>query len=251
MILSLVLLAPGLAASAAQAPREVVVFAAASLEGALDAVAAMAAQRTGVAVRTTYDGTAILARRIEAGAPADIFVAADGQWMDYLGERQLVQAATRVNLVGNRLALIAARQSRLQLPIRPGFPIGRALGDGRLAMADPDDAPAGRYGRAALTRLGVWDDVAARIAPSDDVRGALAAVAGGEAPLGIVFQSDVAAEPNVRVVAVFPADTHPRIVYPAAVTTRASPDARRVLDVMASADARAVFRRRGFQPPPR
>ena len=231
--------------------RDVIVFAAVSLKGALDDVARLVQQRTGLGVRLSYAGTALLARQIEEGAPADLFVSADEQWMDYLVERRLIQAGTRVDLIGNRLVLIAPRASAIQLPIAPGFPLARALGEGRLAIADPVNVPAGRYGKAALTKLGVWDSVARRVAPADNVRAALTFVARGEAPLGIVYQSDVVAEPNVRVVAIFPADTHPRIVYPAALTSRARPDARRVLDVIASADARAVFSRHGFQPPAR
>jgi molybdate transport system substrate-binding protein len=249
--LSVLLLCLGAATATVRAQRDVVVFAAVSLKGALDDVAITVKQRTGLGIRPSYAGTPLLARQIEEGAPADIFLAADEQWMDYLAERKLVVPASRVNLVGNRLVLIAPRESRVQLPIEPGFPLGRALGSGRLAIADPVNVPAGRYGKAALTRLGVWDSVAGRLAQADNVRAALSFVARGEVPLGIVYQSDVAAEPNVRVVAVFPADTHPPIVYPAALTTRATRDARRVLDAIVSAEARAVFQRHGFPPPPR
>lgn len=248
LVASFVVLCLGLAASTAQAQRDVVLFAAVSLKGALDEVAVMVKQRTGVSVRTSYAGSSLLARQIEEGAPADIFVSADEQWMDYLVERRLIQAASRVNLVSNRLVLIAPRESTVQLPLQPGFPLAHALGDGRLAIADHVNVPAGRYGKAALTKLGVWDSISGRLAPADNVRAALAFVARGEVPLGIVYQSDVVAEPGVRVVAIFPADTHPRILYPAALTTRASGEARRVLDVIASAEARAVFQRHGFQP---
>ena len=249
IVVSLALVCLAVATSAAQGRRDVVVFAAVSLKGALDEVAQMVRQRTALVMRPSYAGTPLLARQIEEGAPADIFVSADEQWMDYLAERKLIQTATRVNVVGNRLVLIAPVGSSVQLPIAPGFPLGRALGDGRLAIADPANVPAGRYGKAALTKLGVWESVAARVAPADNVRAALSFVARGETPLGIVYQSDVVAEPNVRVVAIFPADTHPRILYPAALTTRAAREARRVLDVIASPEAVAVFRRHGFQPP--
>jgi molybdate transport system substrate-binding protein len=168
--------------SAAPAQGDVVVFAAASLKGALDEVAVMVKRRTGVGMRTSYAGTPLLARQIEEGAPADVFVSADEQWMDYLAARKLIVPASRVNVVSNRLVLIAPRDSKVQLPIAPGFALARALGTGRLAVADPVNVPAGRYGKAALTTLGVWESVASRLAPADNVRAALAFVARGEAP---------------------------------------------------------------------
>jgi molybdate transport system substrate-binding protein len=234
----------------AQAPRAVLVFAAVSLKGALDEVGALVAQRTGVALTPSYAGTSLLARQIEAGAPADIFVAADEQWMDYAAERRLIVPATRVDVVGNRLVLIAPADRVPALRIAPGFALAAALGaGGRLAVADPVNVPAGRYGKTALTALGVWDSVATRLAPADNVRAALAFVARGEAPLGIVYQSDVIAEPTVAVVGTFPESTHPRIVYPAALTIRARPEAKAVLGVIASAEARAVFVKHGFVAP--
>jgi len=234
----------------AQEPRSVLVFAAVSLKGALDEVGALVVRRTGVTLKPSYAATSLLARQIEEGAPADIFVAADEQWMDYLAERRLIAPASRLDLVGNRLVLIAPKDRVPALVIAPGFGLAAALGaGGRLAVADPVNVPAGRYGKAALTTLGVWDSVASRLAPADNVRAALAFVARGEAPLGIVYASDVVAEPGVRVVDTFPASTHPRIVYPAALTIRASTDAADVLAVIGSADARAVFLKHGFLAP--
>jgi molybdate transport system substrate-binding protein len=233
----------------AQAARSVLVFAAVSLKGALDEVGTLVQQRTGVALKTSYAGTSVLAKQIEEGAPAEIFVSADEQWMDYVAERRLIQPASRVDLVGNRLVLIAPAGSKVALEIGKGFPLAQALGSGRLAVADTTNVPAGRYGKAALTSLGVWDRVAAKLAPADNVRAALAFVARGETPLGIVYQSDVVAEPGVRVVGTFPAATHPPIRYPAALTTRASKDAAAVLAVLASADARALFLKHGFTAP--
>jgi molybdate transport system substrate-binding protein len=228
----------------------VLVFAAASLKGALDDVGALVAQRTGVTMKMSYAATSLLAKQIEAGAPADIFMAADEQWMDYVAERKLIAPGSRVNVVSNRLVLIAPTGKVPQLTIAPGFGIARALGDGgRLAIADPANVPAGRYAKAALTFLGVWDTIANRLAPGDNVRAALAFVARGEAPLGIVYASDVTAEPGVAVVDTFPQESHPRIVYPAALTVRAKSGAKRVLEVMASAEARAVFVRHGFLAP--
>ena len=237
------------AAPDALPPRTVLVFAAVSLKGALDELAGLVRQRTGVALKPSYAGTSLLARQIEAGAPAEIFVSADEQWMDYVAARRLIQPASRRDLAGNRLVLIAPAGSRVALAIAPGFPLAQALGGGRLAVADTTNVPAGRYGRAALITLGVWDAVAAKLAPADNVRAALAFVARGETPLGIVYASDVVAEPGVRVVGTFPASTHPPIRYPAALTTRASTEAAAVLAVLASAEARPVFVRHGFVPP--
>ena len=166
----------------------VLVFAAASMKGALDEVGALVTRRTGVAMKTSYAATSTLAKQIEEGAPADIFVSADEQWMDYIAERRLITAASRVDLVANRLVLIAPKDRVPTLTIGKGFPIAGALGPGgRLAVADPASVPAGRYGKAALTSLGVWDSVASRLAPADNVRAALQFVARGEAPLGIVY----------------------------------------------------------------
>jgi molybdate transport system substrate-binding protein len=234
----------------AQAPQAVLVFAAASMKGALDEVGAIVTQRTGVAMKVSYAATSTLAKQIEEGAPADIFVSADEQWMDYVAERQLIAPASRVNVVSNRLVLIAPKDRLPALAIAPGFGLAAALGpSGRLAVADPASVPAGRYGRAALTALGVWPSVASRLAPADNVRAALAFVARGEAPLGIVYQSDVIAEPGVAIVGTFPERTHPPIVYPAALTVRARPGAKAVLAVIASAEARAVFVKHGFVAP--
>lgn len=238
------------AAADPRAPRSVLVFAAISLKGALDEVGALVARRTGVTLTPSYAATSLLARQIEAGAPADIFVAADEQWMDYVAERSLIAPASRLDVAGNRLVLIAPKDRVPSLRIAPGFALAAALGGGgRLALADPVNVPAGRYGKAALTTLGVWDSVARRLAPADNVRAALAFVARGEAPLGIVYPSDVVAEAGVRVVGTFPAHTHPPIHYPAALTTRASTEAGAVSAVLASAEARAVFLTHGFTAP--
>jgi molybdate transport system substrate-binding protein len=234
----------------AQAPRSVLVFAAASMKGALDVVGAIVARRTGVALKVSYAATSTLARQIEEGAPADIFVSADEQWMDYLAERRLIAPASRLDLVSNRLVLIAPKDRVPALTIAPGFAIAPALGaTGRLAIADPASVPAGRYGKAALTALGVWPGVASRLAPADNVRAALQFVARGEAPLGIVYASDVVAEPAVAVVGTFPAGSHPPILYPAALTVRANANAQTALDAIASMEARALFVKHGFVAP--
>jgi molybdate transport system substrate-binding protein len=228
--------------SAPAAARPVMVFAAASLKTALDEIA----PGYGKAVTASYGASSALAKQIAAGAPADLFISADLDWMDWVAERRLIRPASRVDLLGNRLVLIAAADNPLSLAIAPGFPLARALGQGRLAIADPGAVPAGRYGRAALQRLGVWPELEARAARTENVRAALALVARGEAPLGIVYATDAAAEPKVRVVDRFPEATHPPIVYPAALTIDALPEAADFLAYLRSPEARARFERQGF-----
>jgi molybdate transport system substrate-binding protein len=181
-----------------------VVFAAASLKNALDAIADDWRRETGKHATISYAASSTLAKQIENGAPADLFISADRDWMDYLAQRKLIDAKSRVDLLGNRLVLIAPKDNKTDLVIRPGFDLAAALGDSRLAMADPAAVPAGLYGKAALETLGVWSSVAKRVAAAENVRAALLLVARGEAPLGIVYQTDAAAEPGVRVVATFP-----------------------------------------------
>jgi len=225
---------------------EVLVFAAASLQTVLDALVEPAASSTGVRMRMSYAASSALARQIENGAPAGIFISADLDWMDYLAERKLVQAASRVNLAGNRLVLIAPKAQPVSLHIAPGFPIATALGANRLALANPDSVPAGRYAKAALTALHVWDSVAAKIAAAETVRVALTLVARGEARLGIVYATDAKAEPKVIVVDTFAESLHPAIVYPAALLPSATPQAARILDFLKSDAARKVFQAQGF-----
>ncbi len=250
----------GLAVAASAGPRaqaeapssnDVLIFAAASLQTALDALAGPAREATGVTIRVSYAGSSALARQIENGAPADLFISADLEWMDYLAARKLIRPASRVTLVGNELVLIAPRASPVALTIAPGFPLAAALGRSRLALADPEAVPAGRYARAALTSLGVWDSVAARIAAAENVRAALRLVARGEAPLGIVYRTDALVEPAVVDVGAFPAATHPAIVYPAALTAAASPAAAAVLAFLRGPAARRVFQAQGFSVPGR
>jgi molybdate transport system substrate-binding protein len=235
----------------AQAPvGTVTVFAAASLKNVLDELSGVCGQTTGAALRMSYAASSTLARQIEAQADADVFVSADEEWMDYVMSRGLMQPATRVSVAGNRLVLIAPRDSTQTLTISAGMPIAQALGTGRLALADPAAVPAGKYARAALSSLGVWNSVADRIAPAENVRAALLLVSRGEAPLGIVYQTDAAADAGVRVVATFPESLHPPIVYPAAVTARGGDLARRVLACLRDLPAQSVFLRHGFLAPP-
>jgi len=191
----------------------------------------------------------VLAKQIEAGAPADVFFSADREWMDYLGQRGLLKSGSRRDLLGNALVLIAPSDSALRLKIAPGFDLAGALGGGRLATGDPDSVPAGLYARAALTQLRVWERVSDHLIRAENVRTALAYVARGEAPLGIVYQTDAQAEKRVRVVAVFPADSHPPIVYPIALTVNARVLAARYLEFLGGEAARQIFVQRGFVAP--
>jgi molybdate transport system substrate-binding protein len=232
----------------AGAADNVVVFAAASLKNALDDVVAAQTKMTGQKIVVSYAASSALARQIEAGAPADIFFSADQEWMDYLDQRTLIERASRVNLLRNRIVLIAPSDSKSTLRIAPGFAMAAALGGERLAMADPASVPAGKYGKAALEALGVWKDVQARVARADNVRVALLFVARGEAPLGIVYSTDAVVERKVRVIDEFPESTHPPIVYPAAlVAGRNHAGAKALLARLAQPAARAVFSKYGFR----
>src|SRR5581483_967889 len=214
----------------ANEPNTVLVFDAASLTDVVDELGHEFAQRTHVQVKSSPAASSALAKQIEAGALADVFFSADLEWMDYLEQRKLLRPGTRHEVVRNRLVLIAPADSKLTLKIAPGFDLSRALGGGRLATGDPDSVPVGKYAQAALEKLGAWNTVSSQLVRAENVRAALAFVARGEAPLGIVYRTDALAENRVRIVDVFPEDSHPRIVYPIALTMRASPEARRFVD---------------------
>jgi molybdate transport system substrate-binding protein len=223
------------------------VFAAASLQTALNAIAADWKAATGTEAAFSYAASSALAKQIESGAPADVFASADLRWMDHAEGKGLLRPGTRRTLLGNDLVLIAPADSAVALTPAPGFPLAAALGDGRLALGAPDTVPAGAYAKAALTALGVWEAVEPRTAGVENVRAALMLVARGEAPLGVVYRTDAMAEPAVRIVAAFPADSHPEIVYPFALTaTSAHPRAAAFLDHLGSPAARAVFAAQGF-----
>lgn len=224
----------------------IVVFGAASLTNALSDLGDAFTKQTSIAVKFSFAATSTLARQIESGAPADVFFSADVDWMDYLQARNLVQRASRRNLLGNRLVLIAPSDNMIMLKIRPDFPLATALGNKRLATGDPDSVPAGRYAQAALTHLGVWNQVVDRLIRADSVRSALAFVDRGEAPLGIVYETDAMLDKHVRIVDVFPATSHPPIVYPIALTVRAKPDAAKFVAYVASPAADPVFKSYGF-----
>lgn len=230
-------------------PAGPLVLAAASLQESLTAAADAWAAGGHPHPRLSFAGSSVLARQIGAGAPADLFISADEQWMDDVAAKGRIEPATRRAFLANRLVLIAPRSRPQRLAIGAHFPLARALGTGRLAMADPDAVPAGLYGKAALTTLGVWQSVAAKVARADNVRGALLLVERGEAPLGIVYATDARASAGVIVAGVFPASSHPPITYPIArLKGAASPDAEGFRAFLLSRDGRAIFTRYGFLP---
>ena len=230
---------------------EVRVFAAASMKESLDAVGKQFEMAKGHKVIVSYAASSALAKQIENGAPADLFISADLDWVDYIEQRKLTVAGSRTNLLGNALVLIAPADSPVRLRIEPKFPIAQALAGGKLSMANPDAVPAGKYGKAALEKLGVWDSVSASSVRAENVRAALAYVSRGEAPLGIVYRTDALADKGVRIVDTFPADTHPPIVYPAVlIAASRAPEARALLDFLKTPDAAAIWRRYGFTTAP-
>jgi molybdate transport system substrate-binding protein len=244
LALALAVAASALPAAAA----DLLVFAAASLKDALDDANAAYRKDGGGTVIVSYAASPVLAKQIEQGAPADLFISADEDWMDYLAGKNGIKKDSRGDLLGNDIVLVAAAAKAEPVAIEPGFPLARLLGGGRLSMADTNSVPAGKYGKAALTALGVWDQVKDRIAQAENVRAALLLVARGEAPFGIVYKTDAAAEPGVKVVGTFPSNTHPPIVYPIALTAESKhPDAAKYLAWLRSPAAAPYFEKQGFQ----
>jgi molybdate transport system substrate-binding protein len=227
--------------------RSVAVFAAASLKSVLDETA-KAMQPKGAKQVVSLAASSALAKQIELGAPADLFISADSDWMDYLASKSLIRPETRTNIATNSLVLIAPAASMASIELKPGAGIAALLGEGRLAVADVKAVPAGKYAKAALESLQIWSALESRLAQSENVRAALALVSRGESPLGIVYGSDARSDPSVRIVAVFPDSTHPAIVYPAAVTAAAqSPDAAAsLIRFLTSPEGRAVLSANGF-----
>lgn len=232
----------------AAAARDVMVFAAATLQDALDEATARFQTESHIGIPVSYGPSATLVKQIENGAPADIFISADAHWMDQAEHEGLLDPASRFDLLSSRLVLIAARDSSASVDIKPGFDLGALLGSGRLAMCDPMMMPAGRYGRAALQSLGVWDSVKDRVAQAATVRAAMIYVSRGEAPLGIVFDTDAVADKSVKIIGSFPRESHPPIVYPVALTATggANPDAARFLDFLKSPGAKSIFESHGY-----
>ncbi len=218
--LLLAVLTPQIAA----AQESVTVFAAASLKNALDDVNAAFTAQTNIKATSSYAASSALARQLDSGAPADVFISADLEWMDYAVGKKTVDAASRINLLGNRLVLIAGKDSKLgDVAIGPGFDIARLAGNDRIAVADTNSVPAGKYAKTALTNLGAWAAAEPKLARAENVRGSFAFVARGETPIGIVYETDAKVEPNVKIIGVFPDGSHPPVTYPVAATANAKP----------------------------
>ncbi|MEK1887812.1 MAG: molybdate ABC transporter substrate-binding protein [Phyllobacterium sp.] len=231
----------------AQAQEKVTVFAAASLKNALDDIAAAWMKESGKETAISYAASSALAKQIESGAPADIFVSADLDWMDYVAKKNLIKADSRKNLLGNRIVLVAGKDKGEPVEIKKGFDLAKLLGDGRLAMGAVDSVPAGKYGKEALEKLGVWSSVEKKVAGAESVRAALLLVSRGEAPYGIVYQTDAAADKEVKIVGTFPEDSHKPIIYPIALLAESkNPDAVSLLDYIKSEKAVPFFEKQGF-----
>ena len=228
--------------------KTITVFAAASMKNALDEVDSLFTKQSGIKVVASYAASSSLMKQIEQGAPADVFLSADIDWMDYGIKHNLIKNDTRKDLLGNRLVLIAAKNSKIgNVSIAPGFDLAALAGSGRIATGDVRAVPAGLYAKAALEKLGIWSSVESKIAMAENVRAALVLVARGEAPLGIVYETDAKVDPSVKIVGVFPEDSHPPIIYPVAMTKDAKPDAAQYLAFLTTPEARAVFERYGFR----
>lgn len=234
------------APKAADAKSTVIVFAAASMKNALDELATKWEQKSGQSIKISYAASSTLAKQLEQDAPASIFISADEDWMNYVAGKSLIKADSRSNLLGNKLVLIAPKDSSVKLELKPGADLAKALAGGRLAMGNVDSVPAGKYGKAALEKLGLWDSISNKLAQAESVRAALALVSRGEAPLGVVYKTDAAADPNVKVVATFPAGSHPAIIYPIALTANASEGAGAFLKYLKSPEAAPSFEAQGF-----
>ena len=245
-------IAAAVACGTLQAPTQaqgsdIVIFAAASLKDALDAINAEWQKETGKKATISYAASSVLGKQIEQDAAAQIFISADLNWMDYVEQKKLIKPKSRVNLLGNRIVLIARKDNAQPIEIRQGFDLAKLVGRGHLALANVDSVPAGKYAKAALEKLDVWPSVAGKLAQSADVRDALLRVSRGQAPVGIVYQTDAATDQNVTIIGTFPDNTHPPIVYPMALTTKASnPDAAAFYAYLRSSKATAEFEAQGF-----
>ena len=239
-------LQPPAAAQKAQG-EDLVIFAAASLKNALDAANAQWQKETNKSAKISYAASSALAKQIEQGAPAQMFISADLDWMEYLAGKNLIKADTRSNFLGNRIVPVAPKDKAQPIEIKSGFDLAKVLGDGRLSMANVEAVPAGKYGKAALEKLGAWGSVSGKIAQAENVRAALLLVSRGEAPAGIVYQTDAASDPSVAIIGTFPTDSHPPIIYPIALTAGTDhPDAAAFLAYLKSAKAKPFFDAQGF-----
>jgi molybdate transport system substrate-binding protein len=233
--------------TSASAQETLIVFAAASMKNAVDDINAAFAAKTSIKVNASYAASSALAKQIEQGAPADLFASADLDWMDYGSQKKFIKDDTRVNLLGNRLVLIAPKDSKLSdVSIGQGFDLAKLAGDGRIATGDVRAVPVGKYAKAALEKLGAWAAVEPKMAMAENVRAALSLVARGEAPLGIVYETDAKIEPNVKIVGAFPQDSYPPITYPVALTVNAKPAAMQYLSFLRSQTAKVIFEKYGF-----
>jgi molybdate transport system substrate-binding protein len=247
LLSALVLFAAATIASASAQEKTVTVFAAASMTSALNDIHAAFTRKTGIKVVPSYAASSALMKQIEAGAPADVFASADVPWVEYGIDKKVLMPETRVDLLGNRLVLIAPKLSRIDnVNIGAGFDLATLAGDGRIATGDVKAVPVGRYAKAALEKLGAWDRAEAKFAMADNVRAALVFVARGEAALGIVYATDARIESNVKVIGIFPADSHPPIVYPVALTTADKGTGKEYLAFLRSREAKAIFEKFGF-----
>lgn len=235
------------AAPAAAKDKILTIFAAASMKNALDELNTAYTAKTGVKVVASYAASSALAKQLEQGAPADAFISADTDWMDYSTAKKTINEPTRINLLGNKIVLIAPKDSKLgNVAIGAGFDLAKLAGDGRVATGDVKAVPVGKYAKAALEKLGAWQAAEPKFAMAESVRAALALVARGEAVLGIVYETDAKVEPGVKIIGAFPADSHPAIIYPVAATAAAKPEATDYVTFLRSAAAKAIFEKYGF-----
>jgi molybdate transport system substrate-binding protein len=247
LFVAFLILAGSFHSSAQAQDKSLTVFAAASMKNALDEADAAYTAKTKVKISASYAASSALAKQLEQGAPADIFVSADTAWMDYSTEKKAINASTRVNLLGNSIVLIAPKDSKIdKVTIGQGFDLAKLAGDGRIATGDVKAVPVGKYAKAALEKLGAWQAAEPKFAMAESVRAALALVARGEAPLGIVYSTDAKVEPGVKVIGTFPADSHPPIIYPVAATVNAKAEAANYLAFLRSSEAKAIFEKYGF-----
>jgi molybdate transport system substrate-binding protein len=247
-ILAALAIACGALSSAAFAQEKgLTIFAAASMKNALDEVDAAYTAKTGVKVVASYAASSVLAKQIDQGAPADVFLSADTDWMDYATKQKSIKPETRTNLLGNSIVLIAPKDSSIdRVAIATGFDLAKLAGTGRIATGDVNSVPVGKYAKAALEKLGAWEAAAPKFAMAESVRAALTLVARGEAVLGIVYATDAKVEPEVKIVGTFPAESHPPIIYPVAATTSAGPQAADYLAFLRSSTAKSIFEKYGF-----
>jgi molybdate transport system substrate-binding protein len=228
--------------------KTITVFAAASMKNAIDEIDAAYTIKTGTWITASYAASSVLAKQIEQGAPADVFVSADTDWMDYATAKKTINEPTRVNLLGNSLVLIAPKDSRIDhVDIGPGFDLAKLAGGGRIATGDVKSVPVGKYAKAALEKFGAWQAAEPKFAMAESVRAALTLVARGEATLGIVYSTDAKVEPGVKIVGTFPADSHPAIIYPVAATVSAKPETNDYLAFLRSTAAKTILEKYGFK----